>query len=133
MRVRAKKLGQKYSGYYGLERRRPGSIFIIEGEKVIGATVDGVKRDDKYPPAFSHNWMEEVTDDEPLTNSPGPRGLGMADRDMLVRSVETNRKLEEQKKLDVQHASGGYTPAAKVSKPKGKPKDGATLPDRNII
>jgi len=54
MKVRAKDIGQTYSGYYNYVRRRPGDVFELIDEK-----------------DFSESWMERVPDDTPVTRAPG--------------------------------------------------------------
>lgn len=54
IKVRAKDLGQKYSGYYNHVRRQPDDVFIIADEA-----------------HFSPAWMERVDEHEPITAAPG--------------------------------------------------------------
>lgn len=54
MRVRAKDLGQKYSGFYNYVRRKPGDVFDLTHDK-----------------HYSSKWMEPVDRTVPKTPSPG--------------------------------------------------------------
>jgi len=63
MRVRALAVNdQKYAGYYGLVRRKPGDVFDLAD-----------------PKHFSKTWMEQVPDGTEKSNAPGeatPEELG---------------------------------------------------------
>jgi len=68
MRVKAKDIGQKYSGYYGHRRRKPGDEFVLEPIKRLRMDAKtGQMREItiSVEQQFSERWMERL--DPPTT------------------------------------------------------------------
>jgi hypothetical protein len=63
MKVRAKDTGEKYSGYYGHRRRKPGEVFELEPIKRLRKdNKTGLMREITITEEqqFSDRWMERI-------------------------------------------------------------------------